>query len=147
MKEITNNSGFEQYKRLVKFAGSAIIVLAELAVYLYVWMNWYNPHMTIAFYRRGNWLIAGEYLVLLLFFHRMYGGLKVGIYRYWNLVYSHMVSIVGINIFFYVQVVLFDKKMHNPTGMLVVTLVDLALVMIWAWAFRRFYNFLFPLSC
>ena len=144
MKEITNNSGFEQYKRLVKFAGSAIIVLAELAVYLYVWMNWYNPHMTIAFYRRGNWLIAGEYLVLLLFFHRMYGGLKVGIYRYWNLVYSHMVSIVGINIFFYVQVVLFDKKMHNPTGMLVVTLVDLALVMIWAWAFRRFYNFLFP---
>ena len=144
MKEITSNSGFEQYKRLVKFAGSAIIVLAELAVYLYVWMNWYNPHMTVAFYRRGNWLIAGEYLVLLLFFHRMYGGLKVGIYRYWNLVYSHMVSIVGINIFFYVQVVLFDKKMHNPTGMLVVTLVDLVLVMIWAWAFRRFYNFLFP---
>ena len=60
MKEITSNSGFEQYKRLVKFAGSAIIVLAELAVYLYVWMNWYNPHMTVAFYRRGNWLIAAE---------------------------------------------------------------------------------------
>lgn len=144
MKEITNNSSFEQYKRIVKFAGSAVIVLVELAVYFYVWMNWYNTHMTIAFFRRGNWLIAGEYLVLLLFFHRMYGGLKVGIYRYWNLVYSHMVSIVGINIFFYVQVVLFDKKMHNPTGMLVVTLVDLALVMIWAAVFRKLYRFLFP---
>ncbi len=144
MREITNNSSFEQYKRIVKFAGSAVIVLVELAVYFYAWMNWYNTHMTIAFFRRGNWLIAGEYLVLLLFFHRMYGGLKVGIYRYWNLVYSHMISIVGINIFFYVQVVLFDKKMHNPTGMFVVTLVDLVLVMIWAAVFRKFYRFLFP---
>ena len=77
MEEITNNSSFEQYKRIVKFVGSAVIVLVELAVYFYAWMNWYNTHMTIAFYRRGNWLIAGEYFVLLLFFHRMYGGLKV----------------------------------------------------------------------
>ncbi|MCI8951072.1 MAG: exopolysaccharide biosynthesis polyprenyl glycosylphosphotransferase [Lachnospiraceae bacterium] len=144
MEEITNNSSFEQYKRIVKFVGSAVIVLVELAVYFYAWMNWYNTHMTIAFYRRGNWLIAGEYFVLLLFFHRMYGGLKVGIYRYWNLVYSHMISIIGINVFFYVQVVLFDKKMHNPAGMLVVTLVDLILVMIWAGVFRRVYRFLFP---
>lgn len=144
MNKKTDNSRFEQYKRLIKFAGSAVIVLVEFAVYFYAWMNWYNKSMTIAFYRRGNWLIAGEYLVLLLFFHRMYGGLRVGIYRYWNLVYSHMISVVAINIFFYVQVVLFDKKMHNPVVMLVVTLVDLVLVMVWAWAFKRCYSFLFP---
>lgn len=144
MNEKTGNSRFEQYKRLIKFAGSAVIVLVEFAVYFYAWMNWYNKNMTIAFYRRGNWLIAGEYLVLLLFFHRMYGGLRVGIYRYWNLVYSHMISVVAINIFFYVQVVLFDKKMHDPGPMLAVTLADLFLVMLWAWAFKRFYSFLFP---
>lgn len=144
MNEKTDNSRFEQYKRLIKFAGSAVIVLVEFAVYFYAWMNWYNKNMTVAFYRRGNWLIAGEYLVLLLIFHRMYGGLKVGIYRYWNLVYSHMISVVAINIFFYVQVVLFDKKMHNPSVMLAVTLVDLILVMLWAWAFKRCYSFLFP---
>ena len=144
MNEKTDNSRFEQYKRLIKFAGSAVIVLVEFAVYFYAWMNWYNKNMTVAFYRRGNWLIAGENLVLLLIFHRMYGGLKVGIYRYWNLVYSHMISVVAINIFFYVQVVLFDKKMHNPSVMLAVTLVDLILVMLWAWAFKRCYSFLFP---
>ncbi len=144
MNEKTGNSRFEPYKRLIKFAGSAVIVLVEFAVYFYAWMNWYNKSMTIAFYRRGNWLIAGEYLVLLLFFHRMYGGLRVGIYRYWNLVYSHMISVVAINIFFYVQVVLFDKKMHDPGPMLAVTLADLILVMLWAWAFKRFYSFLFP---
>lgn len=144
MNDNTNNSRFEQYKRLVKFLSSTVIVLLELAIYYYVWMNYYNRNMEVAFWRRGNWLIAGEYLVLSLILHRLYGGLKVGIYKYWGLVYSHMISIVGVNAFSYVQVVLFDKKMHNPTALLVLTLVDLILVMVWAFAFKKIYITLFP---
>lgn len=144
MNDNTNNSRFEQYKRLVKFLSSTVIVLLELAIYYYVWMNYYNRNMEVAFWRRGNWLIAGEYLVLSLILHRLYGGLKVGIYKYWGLVYSHMISIIGVNAFSYVQVVLFDKKMHNPTALLVLTLVDLILVMVWALAFKKIYIMLFP---
>lgn len=144
MNNMTNNRHFEQYKRVVKFLSSAIIVILELALYYYVWMNFYNKNMTVAFWRRGNWLIAGEYLVLLLLLHRMYGGLKVGIYKYWNLVYSHMISILGVNVFSYVQVVLFDKKMHSPMALIVLTVVDFIMVMIWAWTFKKVYAFLFP---
>lgn len=144
MTYTTKSRQFEQYKRIVKFLSSAAIVLVELAIYYYVWMNYYNINMTISFWRRGNWLIAGEYLMLLLFFHRMNGGLKVAIYKYVTLVYSHMLSIVGVNAFFYVQVVLFDKKMHNPTPLLVLTVVDLILVLIWAWSFKKIYSVLFP---
>lgn len=144
MEEKTNNREFEQYKRIVKTLSSAVIVLLELAVYYYVWMNFYNKNMEEAFWRRGNWLIAGEYLVLSLLLHRLYGGLKVGIYKYWGLVYSHMISIMGVNIFSYVQVVLFDKKMHNPTALLALTVVDLVMVMIWAYAFKKVYVWLFP---
>lgn len=144
MNNMTNNRHFEQYKRVVKFLSSAIIVILELALYYYVWMNFYNKNMTVSFWRRGNWLIAGEYLVLLMLLHRMYGGLKVGIYKYWNLVYSHMISILGVNIFSYVQVVLFDKKMHSPVALIVLTVVDFIMVMIWAWTFKKVYAFLFP---
>ena len=105
-----NADNLNSIKRLVKFLGSLMIVLLELALYYYVWMNYYNRNMEVAFWRRGNWLIAGEYLSLLLLLHRMYGGLKIGIYKYWALVYSHMISLVGVNAFSYVQVVLFDKK-------------------------------------
>lgn len=143
-KEKVNSRQFEQYKRIVKFLSSSVIVLLELAIYYYVWMNYYNKNMTIAFWRRGNWLVTGEYLVLSLILHRLYGGLKVGIFKYWNLVYSHMISILGVNLFSYVQVVLFDKKMHNPTAIIVMTVVDLAIVMIWAFAFKKLYVFLFP---
>ena len=135
---------FEQYKRLVKFLGSLMIVLLELALYYYVWMNYYNRNMEVAFWRRGNWLIAGEYLSLLLLLHRMYGGLKIGIYKYWALVYSHMISLVGVNAFSYVQVVLFDKKMHNPTALLILTIADFLVVMLWAFAFKKIYASLFP---
>lgn len=144
MSELKNRKQFEQYKRIVKFFGSVVIVLLELVLYYYVWMNYYNRNMTIAFWRRGNWLIIGEYLALLLLLHRTYGGLKVGIYKYWNLVYSHMISIIGVNAFSYVQVVLFDKKMHNPTALIVLTIVDFLVVMVWAFAFKRVYGFLFP---
>ncbi len=135
---------FEQYKRMVKFLSSAIIVLLELIIYYYVWINYYNKNMTIAFWRRGNWLILGEYMILLLFLHRIYGGLRVGIFKYWNLVYSHMLSLIIVNAFSFVQVVLFDKKMHNPTALLVMTGVDWLLVMLWALAFVKLYTFMFP---
>ena len=137
MSELKNRKQFEQYKRIVKFFGSVVIVLLELVLYYYVCMNYYNRNMTIAFWRRGNWLIIGEYLALLLLLHRTYGGLKVGIYKYWNLVYSHMISIIGVNAFSYVQVVLFDKKMHNPTALIVLTIVDFLVVMVWAFALYR----------
>ena len=135
---------FEQYKRMVKFLSSAIIVLLELTIYYYVWINYYNKNMTIAFWRRGNWLILGEYMILLLSLHRIYGGLRVGIFKYWNLVYSHMLSLIIVNAFSYVQVVLFDKKIHNPTALLVMTGVDWLLVMLWALAFVKLYTVMFP---
>lgn len=144
MEKKTNSSQFEQYKRIVKFIGSAIIVLLELALYYHVWINYYNKNMTVSFWRRGNWLVIGEYLVLSLVLHRLYGGLKVGIYKYWGLVYSHMISIIGVNAFSYVQVVLFDKKMHNPTALVIMTAVDLLLVMVWAFAFKKIYVWMFP---
>ncbi|MCD8369889.1 MAG: exopolysaccharide biosynthesis polyprenyl glycosylphosphotransferase [Clostridiales bacterium] len=144
MENTPNRKQFEQYKRIVKFLGSAAIVLLELVIYYYVWMNYYNRNMQEAFWRRGNWLIMGEYLMLSLLLHRMYGGLKVGIYKYWTLVYSHMITIIGVNAFSYVQVVLFDKRMHNPTALIVMTLIDFLLVLLWALIFQKVYATMFP---
>lgn len=144
MNKNDTNNHFEQYKRIIKCASSTVIIMLELAIYWYVWLNYYNRNMQEPFYRRGNWLIAGDYVVVLLLLHRLYGGLKIGIYKYWNLVYSHMISIIGVNIFSYVQVVLFDKKMHNPTALMAMTVVDFMLVMVWAWAYKKVYNTLFP---
>ena len=144
MNDRKTSNSFEPYKRVVKFTSSAVIVLLELAAYYYVWMNYYNKNMTVAFWRRGNWLIAGEYLVLSLVLHRLYGGLKVGIYKYWTLVYSHMISIIGVNAFSYVQVVLFDKKMHNPTALFGLTIADFIMVIVWAFAFKKLYAVMFP---
>ena len=46
MRRMTSRN-FEQYKRMVKFLSSAIIVLLELTIYYYVWINYYNKNMTI----------------------------------------------------------------------------------------------------
>ena len=48
MQSKKNGRQFEQYKRVVKFLGSVVIVLLEVILYYYVWMNYYNRNMTIS---------------------------------------------------------------------------------------------------
>jgi len=55
-----------------------------------------------------------------------------------------MISLLGVNAFSYVQVVLFDKRMHNPSALLILTVVDFALVLVWTFVFKKLYVFLFP---
>ena len=72
---------FTQYKRILKFIASAIIISLETAIYGYVWINYYNKLLEFPFWRKGNWLMIAVYAILLLFFLYTYGGFKIGFYK------------------------------------------------------------------
>ena len=61
---------YTQYKRIIKFLSSAVIVFLEAAIYGYVWIFYYNKIMQYPFWRRGNWLMIAVYVILLLFFEK-----------------------------------------------------------------------------
>ena len=104
----------ERYKRLIKTCAAVIIVAVEVLLYWCVWTGYYNRIIEIPFWRRGNWLIVGLYGAILLFFLNTYGGLRIGYLRHGNLIYSQMLSIVLVNIFAYLELVLIDKKLYAP---------------------------------
>ena len=134
----------ERYKRLIKTCAAVIIVAVEVLLYWCVWTGYYNRIIEIPFWRRGNWLIVGLYGAILLFFLNTYGGLRIGYLRHGNLIYSQMLSIVLVNIFAYLELVLIDKKLYAPWLFLLLTAVDFIVVVAWVFNFQAVYATLFP---
>ena len=134
----------ERYKRILKF-GSAIVILAiEIALYYFVWTYYYNPVIRNPFWRRGNWLVVVLYGVILAGLLYTYGGLKIGLLRRGNIIYSHILSIFLTNAIAYIQLALIDRRFNNPTALIILTGVDIVAILIWVFLFQWVYSLMFP---
>lgn len=133
-----------QYKRIIKFSFSLIITLLEMAVYWYVWSGYYNKIIEFPFWRRGNWLMVALYAVLLCFFHKTYGGFKIGYLKRGNLIGSQVLSLLFVNVITYIQISLLDKKFHDAHMILLMTVVQILAVIVWAYVFQWLYQKIFP---
>ena len=79
---------YEQYKRIVRFLFSAILVSVEMAMYWHVWLKYYNGLMEFPYNRTGNWLIVAVYGIFLIVFSMIYGGFRIGYLRIFNIIFS-----------------------------------------------------------
>lgn len=135
---------YEQYKRLIKLFSSSVIVLLEVSAYWIVWHSYYNNLIIAPFFRRGNWLMVAVYGILLLFFLKTYGGLKIGFYKTGNVIYSQILSIVFVNVITYLQIALLALGFPPVGVMLLMTLVDVVMIVVWALIFQTVYKRMFP---
>ncbi len=46
---------YEQYKRMVKFLFSMVVLSLEAAAFWYVWIHFYNQRMESPYNRSGHW--------------------------------------------------------------------------------------------
>ena len=79
---------YEQYKRIIRFLTSVTILAAEIGIYWFVWETCISEMAGTPFFRKGDWLMIAVYGLLLLFFSKMYGGLKIGYLERGNVLYS-----------------------------------------------------------
>lgn len=134
----------ERYKRLIKSSFACVILGIEIILYYVFWIEYYNKLMKFPFYRKGLWLIAVIYGVLLLFFNKAYGGLKIGYLRRGHVIYSHTMSLIIANILGYFEFAVADKKFHSPFGFVLLTAIDFIFIVIWVFLFQSIYSKIFP---
>ncbi len=134
----------EQYKRIMKWFSSSVIIVAEVLIYWVIWMNYYNPLLEKPFWRKGNWLVVALYAVMLVFFLHTYGGLKIGYHRKGNVIYSQILSIIIVNSITYIQVSLIDMQFHSVFLISLITLCEVIVIIIWATVFQCLYSKIFP---
>ena len=135
----------EKYKRLVKLLFSLVLTGLIVAIYAFVWTDYFNEKMLQApFFRKGNWMMICLYGVLLVFFMNMYGGYKVGYLKKGNLIYSQILSVLFLNTFTYFQIAVLDKRFFSPTVLVLMTLADAAAVVVWTLIFQKLYVWMSP---
>lgn len=135
----------EKYKRLVKLSFAVVMVLGLCTLYGAIWINYYNRYvMQRQFYRRGNWVVILLYGIFLTVFMYTYGGFKIGYLKNGNLIYSQIMSVVFTNIVTYLQIAVLDLRFVNPVYMLLMTLGEMAFIVVWTMIFQVIYRYLFP---
>lgn len=135
---------YEQYKRLIRFFTSIIILLVEVGVYWITWKAYFSEAAGTPFFRRGDWLMAAVYSLLLLFFSKMYGGLKIGYLERGNVLYSQVLSVTLVNMFTYLQIVLLAKKFLNIIPFLLMFGVQALAIEVWTILANKLFEKLFP---
>ena len=134
----------EQFKRMLKFMSSIIVITMQMALFWIVWMKFYNNNIELPFFRKGNWLMAALYGILLFFFVNTYGGFKVGYLRKGDIIYSQILAVFCVNAITYLQICLLDRHFVNIIPILELTFFQSIVVALWASIFQRVYGMIFP---
>ncbi len=133
-----------KYKRAVMFLIGTVLLACHMAVFWYVWNRFYSMAIIQPFYRKGNWLMVAVYTVLLYTFARIYGGYKIGDFRVSEIIYSQALALMFTNIVTYCQVSLVGRMFMDPVPILVMTVAQICLVVLWSYSANRIYYHIFP---
>ena len=88
--------------------------------------------------------MAAVYAILLLFFSRMYGGLRIGYLERGNVLYSQILSVSLVNLITYLQIALLAKRFLNLIPFLLMFACQAVLICIWTFLADRLFEKLFP---
>ena len=136
-----------QYKRIIMFLSSVLILTLETGIFAFVWYTCYaDTGMIGRTFVRGNWVIIGQYALMLFFFYKIYGGFKVGYLRVFEVLYSQILSVICVNLITYLQLSLIGRWKFgtNLLPLLYMTATDLVMVVIWVVSMRWVYARLYP---
>lgn len=134
----------EQYKRIISFFSSVILLGALSADFMYIWYRYYSDVILNPFYRRGNWVVIAIYFVLTFLFFKAYGGLTMGYLKRSDMLYSQFISITCINIITYFQISVIGRQFMSVYPVIIMTLSDFVLIALWIYFNNKIYLKLYP---
>lgn len=139
-----STQGREQYKRIVVFFSSGLLLGLLTLEFAYTWYTHYSQFILLPFFRRGNWAVIGIYAALLFLFFKVYGGFKVGYLRRTDVLISQILSALGANLLTYLQISLIARDFAPVRPMLLLTGMELVVLVLWTLLAQKLYFALYP---
>lgn len=128
-----NRSKREDYKRFVVFCLASLIIIAQTAIFAYVWYDFYSSLILKPFWRKGNWVLILIYALIYLMFAKLYGGLKVGYLKRIDVFYSLTLASICTNVVTYFQITLINRWFLAAGPIIEMTLVQIVVTILWIW--------------
>lgn len=97
---------FDQYKRLMRLGIAGLEILVETVFYAMVWFSIYNVRLRDPFENKGNLMMIGFYMLYLVAFIYMYGGMKYAYYQKGQLILSQTLGTLIANAVIYIQTIM-----------------------------------------
>ena len=134
----------ETSRRILILFASTLSLACQITAYGFLWFHYYKDMVAQIFWIKGDILMISIYAVLLFFFSRMYGGMKIGYLKAWEVFFSQVFSTLCVNIFSYGIICLMSAKLVVPVYMLALMGVDIVWIGLWTTISQGLYSFLFP---
>lgn len=131
-------------RRMYTLMVAGVNILIQEILMDRMWRRYYNPYIRIPFWTKGHWYIMTLYVVVLMFFTHIYGGLKIGYLKKFDVLLSQIVAIFCANTVFYIEIVLLAYRFLPITPIAVVTGINIFLVLLWTRISMKMYGKLFP---
>ena len=118
-----------------------------LAGYAAAYFGYYYPAILrydTKLYFKGHLLILFFYLVVLFFFSRTYGGLKVGYLKPMEVFGSQVFALLCTNIFSYLQMAMIHGSLIPPLQLFLTFVGQIVFAAFYTYLANRIYRKLFP---
>lgn len=134
----------DEFRNMIMFTLSILILVSLTVAFGYTWVHYINVGIIWAFFRRGNYLIFALYFALQYVLSRVYGALKIDLYRVSDIVYSQGITTLLVDVIMYAIMSLVARKMVAVAPVVMLFLVQLGIILIWAYLAAIVYRKLYP---
>ena len=133
-----------EFQRTYMFFVTILILICLTAAFGYTWIHYINTGIIWAFFHRGNVLLIALYFILQYIFSRIYGALKIDVSRVGDIVYSQGLTTFIVDVIMYFIMSLVARKMVPVYPCLILLLVQMGIILLWAYIAVYFYKKLYP---
>lgn len=125
-----------KFRKSIMLCFKIMIILSMTFVFIGCWQKYYVEAL---FSNKGNYVVVFSYLVILLAFSNLYGGLKIGTMRLHEVIYSFSLSMVFTNFVMYLELSLIARVLLNPLPLLGSVLIQLIIIFFSCYALNTAY--------
>ena len=135
---------FEQYKKMMRFVATMLVVVLATSVFIYFWKNNYNIGIVFPFYYKGYWLMGAFYIFFFVLFIYIYGGMSYGYLKNTNVIFSQILSLLCANVLIYLETVLLSAKFVDVLPMIEMTCIQGVIITVYSFCMGKLFKKLFP---
>lgn len=138
------NRNLEQYKRIIRAVAAFVMIICTVLIFLKIWRGYYNIRVVFPFYYKGHWMIAAVYMIFVILFMYIYGGLKFGYLKCSSIILSQVLAVICANVLAYLEIVLLAAKFVSVIPIIYMTIIDFLVIVILSTAISFIFKKLFP---
>ena len=139
-----NRNELDQFKRMLRALTAIILMAGMTGIFLVIWKTYYNMGVVFPFYNKGHWFIAAVYMIFLIIFFYIYGGLKFGYLKCSSIILSQVLATTCANVLAYLEIILLSAKIVSIVPMIMLTFIDMVIIAIWAIFVTILFKKIFP---